>query len=52
MLLHMGLFQQNGGIKCGYVKKPEWMTSTTKNALYPNNFSNPVMKIKIKIIAA
>ena len=53
MLLNWAKFAANGGT--GYVLKPEYLTSaalTNKSLqLYPHEFTNPKLKIRIKIIS-
>lgn len=47
MLMNLSKFQQNGGVRCGYLLKPEYMLNDSKNIVIPKKYS-----IKIDVLSA
>lgn len=49
-LLH-SKFLENGGSACGYLLKPEWMLSTSKNPRVPSSFDRPLVELDVAVIS-
>lgn len=54
MMIYYGKFLENGGVRCGYLLKPEWMIqgSTVNDVRSPSSFAQPLKLLKVKIISA
>eukprot|EP01017_Pseudomicrothorax_dubius_P050629 TRINITY_DN9620_c0_g1_i2.p1 TRINITY_DN9620_c0_g1~~TRINITY_DN9620_c0_g1_i2.p1 ORF type:complete len:346 (-),score=86.03 TRINITY_DN9620_c0_g1_i2:19-999(-) len=51
MLLNKAKFEENGGVTCGYVLKPEFMLSSGNSPAYPSDFNRVLKTLKIKVIS-
>lgn len=49
-LLH-SKFLENGGSTCGYLLKPEWMLSSSKNPRVPSSFDTPMFELDLTVIS-
>jgi phosphatidylinositol phospholipase C, delta len=52
LLIYLSKFIQNGGLKSGYVLKPDFMLYNSHKPIYASNFKEVTFKITIKIISA
>ena len=52
LLIYLSKFIQNGGLKSGYVLKPDFMLYNSHRPLYASNFKDVTLKLTVNIISA
>ena len=51
MFLYLSKFQENGGVKCGYLLKPQWMLANESDSKGPSpkKSNSPQLSIEHKV---